>query len=271
MMSQKNIISKIHIQYQPGFGGNFLKLMMSLDPATVPYVCQTNDVFERLKNYNFNNSRKYRNWSEFHEFNHSKFFIDEKNPQILVVADHWYADNFADYAVDLSYDDFPNYWLVTTKIRWRNFPVLDPGEFNMEMDKRSRLSYKKISLDSFLYKHSWKKEYLRICDLMNLPIQVKAAELLYDSWYQIRVAPLAEDFKKISPLEKSNYYIIRKNQEINSPAVWWNYTIPFFEMYERVRGVDWPDCPDESDFCNLPDFVKKELTEKFNYSPKYMV
>jgi len=262
------ILSAIHIEYQPGFGGNFLTLLMSLDPITVPYIHRTNDVFERLKFYNFNNSKKFDHWAQFHRNYHGSYFIDKSNPQILITRSHWGYTDFADYAVDLSYDDFPNYWLISTRERWRQFPVLMPGDFDIEINKRSLLSYKNISLDSFLYRDFWKDEYLRICNLMNLPVQMKAAEILYNSWYQIRVAPLAEDFKKLSISEKLSYYHKRKDQELNPPKNRWNHSIPFKEAFYLLRGDGWPECSSEEDFDNFPDFVKKELIEKFGYIPK---
>lgn len=39
-------------------------------------------------------------------------------------------------------------------------------------------------------------------------------------------------------------------------------------FYQQIKGVDWPECDDESDFVTLPDHIKKECKEKFGYEPK---
>ena len=38
-------------------------------------------------------------------------------------------------------------------------------------------------------------------------------------------------------------------------------------LYNTFKGPDWPDCPPEEDFHLLPDWVQKELTTVFGYSP----
>jgi sulfatase maturation enzyme AslB (radical SAM superfamily) len=39
------------------------------------------------------------------------------------------------------------------------------------------------------------------------------------------------------------------------------------EFYNTVKADDWPACPTEADFHNLPTEVKKECTDRFNYVP----
>jgi organic radical activating enzyme len=39
------------------------------------------------------------------------------------------------------------------------------------------------------------------------------------------------------------------------------------EFYNQVRDPGWPDCPQESDFEFLPDHIKTEIVEQFNYQP----
>lgn len=38
--------------------------------------------------------------------------------------------------------------------------------------------------------------------------------------------------------------------------------------YNRIRDPNWPDCPNEEDFVNLPEWIQKECIEVFDYTPK---
>jgi hypothetical protein len=40
-------------------------------------------------------------------------------------------------------------------------------------------------------------------------------------------------------------------------------------FYQQVKGVDWPECENEEDFVNLPESIRKECIEIFNYEPKH--
>lgn len=39
------------------------------------------------------------------------------------------------------------------------------------------------------------------------------------------------------------------------------------EFYAKIKGKNWPDCPDEKKFDQLPDWVKDECIKKYNYRP----
>lgn len=39
------------------------------------------------------------------------------------------------------------------------------------------------------------------------------------------------------------------------------------EFYNQIRDPSWPDCEQESEFCNLPPIVQKECREVFGYVP----
>lgn len=45
----------------------------------------------------------------------------------------------------------------------------------------------------------------------------------------------------------------------------------FLEKYQVYRGADWPDIKNQSDFLNLPDWIKKESKTKFNFSSNNIV
>jgi hypothetical protein len=38
--------------------------------------------------------------------------------------------------------------------------------------------------------------------------------------------------------------------------------------YKRIKDDSWPDCPNEDDFVNLPDWIQQECIDVFNYTPK---
>lgn len=39
------------------------------------------------------------------------------------------------------------------------------------------------------------------------------------------------------------------------------------EFYSQIKGHDWPDCPDEKEFDQLPGWIKDECIKKHNYKP----
>jgi hypothetical protein len=42
---------------------------------------------------------------------------------------------------------------------------------------------------------------------------------------------------------------------------------PWQKFYSQIKGVDWPNCHDEKDFDKLPEWVKTECTQTYNYVP----
>jgi hypothetical protein len=46
-----------------------------------------------------------------------------------------------------------------------------------------------------------------------------------------------------------------------SQAQWCNW-------YKRIKDDSWPDCPNEDDFVNLPDWIQQECINVFNYKTK---
>ena len=39
------------------------------------------------------------------------------------------------------------------------------------------------------------------------------------------------------------------------------------EFYNEIRDPDWPDCPTEDDFLQLPEFIQQECQTAFGYVP----
>ena len=255
----------ITIVYQPGFGGNFLTYLFSLDPITVPHAIDTDNVDIRLEHYNFSKTKNFDSWMHYHaECSGIYYRSKEKNDQLLIECVH--PNDFVHsfdkiyYIANLSYNDFANYWLVATKKKWGDFPELRLGEFEKELEIRKKYNPLEINVDSFLDLKKWEDEYIRVSDSMKIPLQLKSARLLYQSWYNIRVEPLLDEFKKISTEEKNNFFLIRKEQEKYPPS-------GLLYKYHQLKGVDWPNIKTEDEFDTLPLFVKNELINKFNIKP----
>jgi hypothetical protein len=264
-------MKQIEIIYQPGFGGHLLTYLFSLDPSTVAHISDTDDVNERLKNYNFNNTKKFNHWMDYHKAYHYLTFEQGKKDKTLITCDHpergrrgfVYDPSKIYYVVDLSYGDFANYWLVSTIKNWNNFPCLSPGELEKEMYIKQQYNPLVISLDSFLDPASWKNEYIRVSEQMQIPLQLDAAEVLYYSWYNIRVAPYKKTFDNLSKDQQEFFLTRRKRFETHGPDC-----EQFADFYRDIKDASWPDCYAEEDFDKLPEFIKTELVEVFNYKPK---
>jgi len=211
---------QIKIIYLPGFGGNMLTYLFSLDPITVPHIVETDNVDSRANNYDFNNTRKYSSWNHFHHHTENLQFIStSKQKQVLITRVHPIefapADDTAYFIANLSYSDFANYWLVKTKQQWGGFPKLRPGEFERETSIRAAHNPVGISIDCFLNPLLWQDEYIRISHLMNLPLQLDAAKRIYYSWYGIRVAQLQRSYSVLPAEERPKYLAARLAEQAN--------------------------------------------------------
>ena len=273
---------KIHlIIYQPGYAGHLLEYLFSLDQSTVPNG-SNNDVTSRLDSYSFSHATKFSNWETFHHNYSISKEKDLKNIpqgyQHLVYSIHptefsrsatieklKLSINTALYMVKLTRNDFNDYWLMKTKEYWNGYPYLRSEEIIIEEDILTTYNPIIISMDALLDINIWQDEYIKINSLMGLPEQLEAARELYQSWYDLRVTPLRKEFDSLTQEQIKSYSVKRDKMELNSR----NSIDPYWTVfYNRVQGSDWPDCNDERDFHQLPDWVQKELIEKFNYYPR---
>ena len=237
-------MKQIEIIYQPGYGGNFLTYLFSLDPSTVPYWVDSDDVAERLKAYDFNNTKKYTNWKIFHEYGRKKFPRDHHDTLISCRHSQKYirdprkfvpVPGHSYYLVDLSRQDWPNYWLVSSKKRLGDFPAVYLDMLQEENEIRKNYSFPTISLDCFLDPAQWE-----------------------------------------TPEPKNNFAVQRLGDEQQEPFVHFlsmelvggSRDRAFVKRYREIKHTHWPDCESEKDFDQLPDAIKKELIEIFNYTPK---
>jgi hypothetical protein len=69
-----------------------------------------------------------------------------------------------------------------------------------------------------------------------------------------------EEIHQKYKMQKSIFDLVRFIDD-NQHAQWHNW-------YSRIRDPHWPDCDNEQDFYNLPDWIQKECIEIFGYQPK---
>jgi hypothetical protein len=283
-------MKQIEIIYQPGYGGNFLTYLFSLDPSTVPYWVDSDDVAERLRAYDFGNTEKYTDWKAFHEYGQKKFPRDHHDTMVSCRHAQKYiedTDKFKPephktyYQVDLSYSDWANYWLISSKKRLgqkrlADFPPIWQGEILEEKRIKLEYAFPIISIDCFLDLTQWENEYQRVNELMGLPLQLASARQYYQSWYCRRVETLRNDFAKLTSEQKNRYQVQRYRDEQCEPFVHsmavdhagGSRDRAFVKRYCEIKQSAWPNCESEKDFDQLPEAIKKELIEVFNYTPK---
>ena len=71
-------------------------------------------------------------------------------------------------------------------------------EFYLEANDSLRHRLYRQTLNKFLDKTTWEEEYLRLCSEMGLPPHLDHAKILYESWYDIRVAKYVESFDTLT-------------------------------------------------------------------------
>jgi hypothetical protein len=69
-----------------------------------------------------------------------------------------------------------------------------------------------------------------------------------------------EEIRQKYKMQKSIFDLVSFIDD-NQYAQWHNW-------YSRIRDSQWPDCDNEQDFYNLPDWIQKECIEIFGYQPK---
>jgi hypothetical protein len=288
------------IIYQPGYGGNLLGYLFSLNPTTKSLLSINNPGIDRSELYSFNHSKKFVDWPDFHT-NYSDMnrettdFSQDTNQQLVIVLHpteyqqyrHMYLDNMnvIFYIAALARCAFSDYWLMKSKENWNGYPFLRRQEIVQEEYINNTYNPMTISIDLFLDPLTWQDEYLRINKLMNLIPDLTVATKLYQDWYKLRVAPLRKEFDILSTAQINIYseqrdkmeaysrtwheIVWSKESEIHynilvdrskSSAIWRNF-------YSQVGGPTWPACQFERDFYKLPDRIQQELISKFNYKP----
>jgi hypothetical protein len=254
------------IAYLPGYGGNFLNALFSLDPNTLPlwHIDGADDPVNRAQSF-------------LQNIDNQKIFALNVRPPKAVDSDQRYRyhveathpeefdfDHLPDRVLqaELSWSDWANYWLMRSK---ENFDYklarLRPDEIKKNARIRKIHDVFTVKVDDFLDPMRWLSEYARVNATLSLANHIEAARLMHNFWWQLRVADLAREFKELKPTQYANYCYARLQEEVHgTPSAWQTF-------YERVRDPAWPDCDQEKDFEQLPDWIQQELVDKFHYQP----
>lgn len=261
-------MQNIEIVYLPGYGGNFLSSLFSLDPSTYPW--NINDLAHdspqsRVENYlNTNKNKKILHIGEIKK--HVANNAGQYQYCIGSVHPHEFNQNKQQdkyFLVELDRSDFSNYWLVQSKIDFDyQIARLRVGEIKKNLQIKKRLNPEIISINCFLDPNQWLAEYKRINQIIGLPDHCVQAEILYTFWYNLRVKHYADTCVKLTSSDHATYCYKRRYEEVwGTPSSWQTF-------YERVRDASWPDCDNEKDFRLLPIWIQHELINVFNYQPQ---
>jgi len=151
------------------------------------------------------------------------------------------------------------------------FALDSPSAVNQFKKKISVLTGKNVielSLDAFLDSKTWQAEYIRISNILNIPV-VDSAHILYSSWYNARVKLSLEQFNKLNIEQQTKYKEIRLEYEYNTPVIPYDEIDrklredSFAQYYNDIRGSDFPDCNTIADISNLPEWVLQEIDPKW--------
>ena len=206
----KNIHNTI-IVYNPGFAGNFLSRLFSLDTSVCPQVkigwAENNiDIFDqnRLDLYSFDEAKKYENWQSFHRdwadlynYNLLDNYFQSKNFSSIVFSIHEPEFQIHKNLID----SLSNRTILGVKLeseknkRWvklaqpdLNFTYRFEEEKFYEIFLNSLDKTYLIDLDKILNsENEFINEYQRIVKLTGIKPALDSAVKLYKQWYSIRV------------------------------------------------------------------------------------
>lgn len=190
------------IFYLPGYAGMFLKLILSLDKKTYPYLPFEADLADDRKDwYSFNSLRDPNKlWLSHHcNFHWSNDFFEKDEYSILVTGIH--PKDFVNKRTNMG---FPagtkvNYLSVHASpeielehiegFRNRNngFPIISDEDVTIFNELVSTYDTFRINLDMFFSSESdFVTEYVRICNHLSIEPIVADALVMYRDWRETR-------------------------------------------------------------------------------------
>ena len=260
------MLKKITVVYLPGYAGNFLEALFSLDSATVPLwnIGDQEDTPDaRADSY----LEQRKNKKMMHMGDHSLKQISPQRTNYNYMLESIHPEEF-DYkksvdqilVVDLDWSNFSNYWLVESKKKFDyQLARLRVGEIRKNFRIKKSFGIQTIDLNKFFDQSQWKTEYQRINLFLGLSDHISAADKLYAYWFDLRVREYVDNFANLSSDQYSYYCKNRLQEEINGTPTAWQI------FYERTRDLQWPDCEKEEDFNNLPEWIQQELINVHGY------
>lgn len=212
----------IFILYNPGYAGNFLARLFSLDHSVIPQLpesmlrdCvrsgQYPDINDRAEFYSFDSVKtNYKNWQDFHRdwttfnTNNSADFYrwlhdltigkDSVSAIIYAIHPHEFNKSLRDihqiknkdfYYVSLNLE---KYQLWINQAQEKLGFVYRDNELQLGSMLPTAFNMKEISLTRMLDSESeFLDEYQRVCELMGIPAEKEKALTLYQGWRKTRV------------------------------------------------------------------------------------
>jgi len=265
------LTKKIAIVYLPGYGGNFLESLFSLDSSTTPLweINGTDTPLSRVDSYI--KLRQHKKIVHLGDYELKKVSVNVSQYRYVVECVHPHEFDFRQspdqiFLVDLDWSDFSNYWLVESKKSFDyQIARFRPDETEKNLQIQETYNTKIIDLNCFLDQSRWKSEYQRINQQLELPNHFDAADRLFAFWYNLRVSKFVNSFNSVPPDQYSLYHHQRLKEAI------WGAPDDWQVFYERVRDPQWPDCEQEKDFGLLPEWIQQELITVFGYQPRKQV
>jgi hypothetical protein len=208
-------IKHVFVVYNPGYAGNFLIRLFSLDTAVVPQttseLIDTKKFFdltveERCDFYSFAGVRnKYLNWQKFHrswiDFHHYERFEtrleDSQVYSTIIFGMHSpeylrfqrqieSINNYQLLIVDLDENRYGNWISESQKDLNFKYRLDEKKIYRSLLDQHHDQS--KINLTAMLEStESFVREYLRIAKMLNVTVHIDKAVKLYEEWYDTRV------------------------------------------------------------------------------------
>jgi hypothetical protein len=195
------------ISYKPGYGGNFIGHILSLDEITFPLVPKGSvPPYNRKNLCSFKNIiNKHGSWAKFHlsfEKNRLSRFLNDERYSIYNCISH--AETFFDENFQKELDDIKdivnvNYLQVQLSLKFEyiieffmKFVYKTVLETYEEYSANNDVAEKKffnlynptiINLDNFILgKEEFIVEYTKISNLLQIPLHIDDAIELYDAW-----------------------------------------------------------------------------------------
>jgi hypothetical protein len=210
-MKQLNVLV-----YLPGYGGSFIKFLLSLDKSTYPHVPRTevlvNDS-QRKEFYSFKDLRsKFKWWVKFHQHFYDEIdtingFVNSDYPMCTIdshpyefyrqVSQHLATTNVKQNYLQINIGE--EYCQVIDHFNMlnRGFPGFRTGEERKDMQFTKEYNPYIINLDSFFIgEDSFVAEYQKLNQHLQLPDYIDDALTLYRDWRRVRQIDLSLDWCK---------------------------------------------------------------------------
>jgi len=207
--------------YLPGYAGNFIRFILSLDDGTYPIHHKDTyyDVkIDRKKLYSYRNLfYKYKNWNDFEQSFISPIqkpldlFLGQDTYNTTTISLHpgYKSERLGYYGYFKEYYDHVlsnlkiNYLQVSlsemyrpiivdflknvTRNIWREIPYNSTEDLLSNQDFTNKYNPYTVNLDNFILgPETFVSEYVSLCDHLDMNVHLDSALELYNGWYSAR-------------------------------------------------------------------------------------